>query len=89
MSLRMTSEASEKSGTTMEDILLNFIGKDVVVSYCYTGGESDNASGYDEGILKEVGNGYIILDISKVSYYYHNLTVINLANVTNVYLNKR
>ncbi|MDE6834311.1 MAG: hypothetical protein K2J39_08745 [Ruminococcus sp.] len=79
----------KQQANSFEEVLKNRIGDEIVVSYNYTGNSADDSLGYDWGILIEVGSGYLILDTSKIDGYLHNTTVVNLANVTSVYLDKR
>ncbi len=70
-----------KANSTMENVLMKHIGEQIDIHYNYTGENDDE---YDFGILIEVGNGYIILDISE-----RRFTIINLANVASIYLDKK
>lgn len=73
----------------IEEVLKNHIGEEIVVNYNYTGNSTDDSTGYDFGILVDVGSGYLLLDTSGIDSYLHNTTVVNLENVASVYLDKR
>ena len=79
----------KSQANSFEDILKNHIGEEIVVSHNYTGNSDSDSLGYDSGILIEVGSGYLILDTSGINDYLHNTTVVNLANVTSVYLDRK
>ena len=68
----------------MEDVLRDHIGEETYLFY--------NSGGSDTGIIVEVGRGYILLsapDSGNKFYDAYKTIVVNLENVTNIFIDRK